>query len=70
MHHFQKNAIDRSVTRLIRVDSHVPEFEEGYNDWRTHCGGVYTVTVAEMVEVDEKTFNSQICLQRAISSCF
>jgi hypothetical protein len=36
----------------------VPDFEEGYSTWKKDCGGVYTITVAEMVVVDEKTFNN------------
>jgi len=57
---FSRDAIDRSVTRLLRVESDLPNFEEGYNDWRNHCGGGYTITVAEVVGIDEKTFNSQL----------
>ena len=29
-----------------------------YGDWLAHCGGVYTITVAEMVGVNDATFNA------------
>ncbi len=54
---FTRDAINRSVGELIRVGA-VPAFEDGYENWKEHCGGVYTIRVSEMVVVDEKTFNS------------
>jgi hypothetical protein len=53
---FTRDAIERSVGALIRTGA-VPSFENGYDDWKKHCGGVYTISVKEMVEVNEKTFN-------------
>ena len=55
---FTRDAIERSVGRLIRTGA-VPEFQDGYNEWKKHCGGVYRITVSAMVVVDEKTYNSQ-----------
>ena len=55
---FSKDAIDRSVVTLIRKSQQLPEYEAGYSDWKAHCGGVYTVTVAEMLKADEATFNN------------
>lgn len=55
---FTKAAIDKSVIRQLRTTSEIPEFGEGYKNWLAHCGGVYTVTVAEMVDVDDTTFNA------------
>jgi len=54
---FTRDAVDRSVVKLIRTGD-VPPFQEGYDRWRHDCGGVYTITVAEMVAVDEQTFNA------------
>ena len=54
---FAREAIDRSVVRLLSTGA-VPAYEDGYNSWLSHCGGVYTITAAEMVIADEKTFNS------------
>jgi hypothetical protein len=45
---FAKAAIDKSVIRQLRSVSTLPDFEAGYSDWLAHCGGVYTVSVAEM----------------------
>jgi len=55
---FTKDALDRSVTRLLEQGRTLPDYEQGYNNWREACGGVYTITVAEMLKVDEATFNS------------
>lgn len=54
---FAREALDRSVVRLIRTGE-VPPFQEGYSRWRHDCGGVYTLTVADMVAVDEQTFSA------------
>lgn len=54
---FTREALDRSVVKLIRTGE-VPAFQDGYQNWREHCGGVYTITVAEMIAVDEQTFNN------------
>ena len=55
---FTKAAIDKSVTRKLRTISELPAFEAGYKDWLSHCGGVYTFTLAEMVAADDATFNA------------
>lgn len=55
---FTKQAIDQSVLRLLRTDSTIPDYETGYQDWLTHCGGVYTIEVAKMVDVDDATFSA------------
>jgi hypothetical protein len=54
---FTREAIDRSVTKLLKTGD-VPEFQAGYSNWLDHCGGVYTITVAAVVDVDEQTFNN------------
>jgi hypothetical protein len=55
---FTKIAMDKSVSRKLRTVSELPEFEAGYKYWLAHCGGVYTVSVADMVDVDDATFNA------------
>ncbi len=55
---FNKDAIDRSVLKLVDQRENLPNYEAGYSDWRAHCGGVYTISVAEMLAVDEQTFNA------------
>lgn len=57
---FSRAAIEKSVTALRRQLHDLPEYEEGYEYWRAHCGGVYTIGVAEMVDVDDQTFNSNL----------
>jgi hypothetical protein len=52
---FAREAIERSVTKLVR-ESDVPDFQSGYDEWRKACGGVYTISVARAVELAEFTF--------------
>ena len=56
---FTREAMERSVTKLLKNDAPVPDFEEGYSQWRRHCGGVYSITVAESVDIDERTLQQE-----------
>src|SRR2546425_8916772 len=51
---FSEQAIDRSVISLIRENEPLPDFRDGYDEWRRAFdagrGGVFTVTVAEGFE--------------------
>ena len=55
---FSRDAIERSVVKLAKEAGAVPEFQDGYDEWRKACGGVYTITVAEAIEANQKTFNA------------
>ena len=57
---FSRAAIEKSVTTLRSHLHDLPEYEQGYESWRSHCGGVYTIGVAEMVDVDDQTFNANL----------
>jgi hypothetical protein len=52
---YTRDAIERSVIKVVKEGS-VPEFQSGNDEWRKDCGGVYTITVAEAVEVAENGF--------------
>lgn len=58
---FAESAIDKSVTDLVVVNVPLPQFEDGYQQWRSAFdagkGGIYTVTVAEGVDFIEKAVN-------------
>jgi hypothetical protein len=56
---FAREAIENSVTKLLKEDSKIPDFQ-GYDDWRNACGGVYTISIAGAVKVDETTFNQNL----------
>lgn len=56
---FARESIERSVTKLVK-ETAVPVFESGYDQWRKACGGVYTVTVAEAVNVAESGFRKKL----------
>ena len=55
---FAKAALAQSVTKLLRILPTVPDYMDGYRDWAAHCGGAYTISVAEMVKLDDRTFNA------------
>jgi hypothetical protein len=55
---FTRDAIERSVTELLKKNSEIPDYKTGYDEWHSACGGVYTITVAEAVAVSEATFRS------------
>jgi hypothetical protein len=57
---FAREAIERSVTKLLHENAEIPDFKAGYDDWRSACGGVYTISVAEAVKVAETTFEQNL----------
>ncbi len=57
---FTREAFERSITDRIKEDGPVPTME-GYEIWKRDKGGVYTITVAEAIEVAEYTFNQGKC---------
>jgi hypothetical protein len=58
---FSKEAIDKSVTKLIGTTKTLPDFKDGYEEWRTAFdkgkAGVFTITVKESIDVMEKTLD-------------
>jgi hypothetical protein len=58
---FTKAAIDKSVVKLIRTEKEIPDFQEGYKDWLSHCGGLYQVSVAEALTATNKTMKDHGC---------
>jgi hypothetical protein len=55
-----RHALERSVTKLVKDNMAVPEFRAGYDNWRGACGGVYTITVAQALDVAQYTFSKGI----------
>lgn len=56
---FTREAIDHSVTKLVK-EGEVPAFQNGYDEWRNACGGVYTISVAEAIAAGEETFRKNL----------
>jgi hypothetical protein len=52
---FARLALERSLTRLVHDSVSLPAYEEGYEEWKTAQGGVYTITVREVLEVIEQS---------------
>jgi hypothetical protein len=58
---FSKAAIDKSVVKLLRTEKDIPDFDEGYKDWLSHCGGVYTMSVADALTLTNKRMKEAGC---------
>ena len=58
---FSKAAIEKSVVKLLRTEKDVPDFSEGYNDWLSHCGGIYTMSVADALTITNKRMKEAGC---------
>lgn len=58
---FSEEALNKSGLKLLKEKSEVPDFEKGYRMWREAFdagrGGVYSITVAEAVNVMETALN-------------
>jgi hypothetical protein len=58
---FLEEAIDRSVLRLLRDDASIPDFRDGYEQWREAFeegkAGVFSISIAESIDVMEEAFN-------------
>jgi hypothetical protein len=54
---FTRDAMLLSVDHLLKSNQPLPTLE-GLNRWRSDCGGVYTISVRDAVEVMEKTLNA------------
>jgi hypothetical protein len=55
---FSREALEASVTVKVSSVSKVPDYAAGYQDWLSHCGGVYTITVDRVVATDDATFSA------------
>jgi len=57
---FVRDALEHSVTKILKENGEVPDFKAGYQEWRNACGGVYTISVAEAIKVAETTFQQNL----------
>ncbi len=55
---FTRDAMLLSTVQLLRTEDKIPSLE-GYETWRSKCGGVYSISVADAVSVTEKTLNAR-----------
>ena len=58
---FAERAVEKSAVKLLKQEEKLPDFAEGYKLWReafdAERAGVYTITLAEAVEVMEASLN-------------
>lgn len=55
---FEQSALAGSVGDLIAIAvTPPPDFEAGYRQWKEQQGGVFTVSVSQVIAVAQKTFN-------------
>ena len=58
-----ENAVLMCITTLISENNKLPDFEDGYNSWKTafdnNKGGIFNIEVGEVVKYVEQTLNSK-----------
>ncbi len=58
---FSEAAIDGSVDRLVEEQAEIPNYEEGYEEWKQAVdsgkGGIFTITVAQAIDAMEHVLN-------------
>jgi hypothetical protein len=58
---FAEEAIKKSAIKLLKEKVELPDYEEGYKMWKeafeAEQAGIYTITLAEAVDVMEATLN-------------
>jgi hypothetical protein len=61
---FARKALEGSVAKKVASDQPLPDYEEGYREWREAYeqkhAGIYVVSVADAVSVAEMTFQKGI----------
>ena len=61
---FARKALEGSVAKKVASDQSLPDYQEGYREWREAYeqknAGIYVVSVADAVSVAEKTFQKGI----------
>lgn len=58
---FSRESIDNSLTKLESSNNELPDFIDGYNQWKeafdSGKGGIFTISVKEAVDYVEQTMN-------------
>jgi hypothetical protein len=58
---FSRESIEKSVTKLESSNNELPDFMDGYKNWKeafdAGYGGIYTIPVKEVVEIFEQSMN-------------
>lgn len=61
---FSRRALDESVTKRAASERPLPDYEDGYEEWKEAYAkkraGIYVVSVSKAVAVAEKTYRSGI----------
>lgn len=52
---FSKEALSTSVTEMISENNQLPDFMDGYNEWKNANGGAYTIPVSDAVQYTEES---------------
>lgn len=59
---FSKNAVEKSVTALVSENNELPDFMEGYKNWKNafdnNTGGIFSISVKEAVQYVEETMSN------------
>lgn len=59
---FARKAVDLSATKLVASGHELPNFGEGYGEWRERFlkgrAGIYSIQIKDATSVAEKTWRS------------
>ncbi len=54
---FSRTALEGSLTRLLHESVPLPDFEDGYAQWKSARGGAFAISVREALDFMEKTLS-------------
>jgi hypothetical protein len=43
-------SLRKSVLQIVSENNQIPDFEDGYSNWKSHHGGIFTISVEESVK--------------------
>jgi hypothetical protein len=59
---FARKAVDASAVRRVASNSQLPNYEEGYEEWRqaflSGHAGIYTILVKDAISAAEETWRT------------
>lgn len=55
---FSSKALRADVKQLVEETKLIPDFKQGYDEWKKAKGGVFTTSVAETITFVEQTLNT------------
>jgi hypothetical protein len=55
-----RETLDASLVAIVAAPDTFPDFHEGYEEWKRARGGVFTIPLAQILDILEQSFASQL----------